>query len=222
MNELIREIEEDMRRERFAHLWHRFGRLMVGLSVAVVLVTIVAVVLQNRKENAAMEQTALFIRGIDRMNVEDFKGAIAVFNEFASDSSSSFYGLAMLQKARAQEALDNEKGAAQTYRELADSKGVFSHLSALLASSQNGQPVEPDRSSPFYYTQLEWKGWQLLEQGKKPEAVAVFMQIRADLNAPMSMRVRMNEVVQHVAPQRLRANSKDIAKDGPEHVRPAK
>lgn len=210
MNELIREIEEDIRRERFNRLWHRFGRMMVGLSVAVVLVTIGVVVMQNSRESAAMESTAHFIRGIDRMNIEDFKGAIAIFDEFTPEDKS-YYALAMLQKAKAQESLDDRKGAAATYQQLAASKGLFSNLGELLAPSENGQVITPDKSSPFYYTQLEWRGWQLFEQGKKKEAVDIFMGLRAELDAPMSLRVRMNEVVQHVAPERLRNHEQNHA-----------
>jgi hypothetical protein len=203
MNELISEIESDIRREKFDRLWKRFGKIMVGVSVAVVLVTIGIVIMQNQKQARAMASTAEYIRGIDRMNVEDFKGAISVFEGLASDASSPYYGMAQLQKARAQEALGDKDGAAKTYAQLASHDSVFGRMGALAASAQNTSQAEPDKSSPFFYTQSEWKAWNLLSAGKKNEAVAVFMMLREDLDAPMTLRSRANDVVQHIAPEKL-------------------
>src|SRR5688500_15726335 len=118
MNELLREIEDDIRRERFNHLWHRFGRIMVGVSIVVVLATIAVVIMQNQKQSAAMEKTAQFIRGIDRIRIEDYKGAITIFDELAADETSPYYGLAMRQKAKAQAALGNNAEAMKTYESL--------------------------------------------------------------------------------------------------------
>jgi hypothetical protein len=204
MNDLVREIEDDIRRERFDRLWQRFGRIMVGISVCVVLATIAVVVMQNQKKTHAMEQTSEYIRGIDRMNVEDYKGAITIFDRFAEDTNTPYYGLAMLQKAKAQEALGNNKAAGETYQKLAARKDAFGSLAALLAPTETGQLIDPDKASPFYYTEQEWKAWQLFGKGQTKEAVDIFMVLREDLDAPMSLRARMNDVVQHVAPERLR------------------
>lgn len=211
MNELISEIESDIRREKFDRLWKRFGKIMVGVSVLVVLVTIGIVIMQNQKQSRAMASTAEYIRGIDRMNVEDFKGAIGVFDGLASDSSSPYYGMALLQKARAQEALGDKDGAAKTYAQLASHDSVFGRMGALAASAQNASP-EPDKSSPFFYTQSEWKAWNLLSAGKKNEAAAIFMMLREDLDAPMTLRNRANDVVQHIAPEKLQQAQPDAEK----------
>ena len=203
MNELISEIESDIRREKFDRLWKRFGKIMVGVSVLVVLVTIGIVIVQNQKQSHAMASTAEYIRGIDRLNVEDFKSAISVFEGLASDTSSPYYGLALLQKARAQEALGDKAGAAKTYAQLASHDSVFGRMGALAASAQGATQSEPDKASPFFYTQSEWKAWSLLSAGKKSEAVAIFMMLREDLDAPTSLRSRANDVVQHIAPEKL-------------------
>lgn len=222
MNDLAREIEDDIRRERFDRLWKRFGRIMVGISVLVVLVTIAVVVMQNQKENHAMEKTAQYIRGIDRMNVEDYKGAITVFSEFSDEEDSSYYGLAMLQKAKAQEALGNQEAAGRTYQMLAKKQGVFGSLAALLAPMETGKMITPNKESPFYYTQQEWKAWQLLQANQKEEAIAIFMSLRENLDAPMSLRSRMNDVVQHIAPEKLLPENPVTKTDGKNTAKKAK
>ena len=47
MNELVREIEEDIRQERIDRLWRSFGKGMVGLSIAVILTTVAVVMVQT-------------------------------------------------------------------------------------------------------------------------------------------------------------------------------
>jgi hypothetical protein len=205
MNELLREIEDDIRRERLDRLWQKFGRMMVYASIAAVVLTIVIVIIQSNREELAMEKTSQFIRGIDRTNVEDFKGAISIFEELASDTSSPYAGLALLQKAKAQQALGDKDGAIKTYQILAERDAALGGLAKLLLPSKDGKLVEPDKASPFYRSQQEWLGWQLLEQGKKDEAVEIFWSLREDTQAPMPLRERMHEVLQHVAPQKLLA-----------------
>jgi hypothetical protein len=207
MNELIREIEDDIRRERFEKLWHDFGKVMIGISAVVILATVVIVLMQNHRQSRAMEQTAIYIKGTDRINIEDYKGAIPIFDELARDAHSPYYGPAMLRKAQSQNALGDSAGAAKTYAELAKSGGAFSELAKMLTPDLANEPV---KSSPFYYSQSEAKGWLLLGAGKKDEAVAQFASVAKDSETPYSMRERLNEVLQHIAPDALK---KEVAHD---------
>ena len=201
MNELVREIEEDIRRERYEKLWNSFGKLMVGISITVVLVTIGIVLVQDRRHTQATEKTMQMIKAIDRMNAEDFKGAIALLDGLAQDMSSDYYGPAMLRKAQAQKAAGDESGAQKTYETLAAKEHVYGQL-AKLAVSDKDIPA-PDTNTPFYYTQRELQGWQLMEHGKKDEAIAAFNALYADPVTPPSLRERMQEVLQHLAPDSL-------------------
>lgn len=196
MNELYREIEEDIRRERVQKLWHGFGKLMVAASVAVILFTAFVVIMQNHRQARATEQTMQLLQGIDRLRVEDYKGAIVALNELTADTGSSYYGLAMLRKAQAQTALGDRESAAKTYQELAKNDPVFGGLGNMLGNDAS----EPDPKSPFYFSQEEWNGWQLMQRGKKDEAVATFTALRDDAQVPYSMHQRMQEVVRFIAP----------------------
>lgn len=200
MNELVREIEEDIRRERIDRIWHSFGKLMVGVSVAIIMATIGVVIVQDQKRSNAMEQTTQLIKGIDRIHIENYKGAISVFNKLSGDASSPYYGLAMLRKAQAYKALGNEEAATSTYKMLAASDAVFGDLAKILASSDDSKPIEPRQGSPFYYSQAEARGWQLMREGKKDEAVTMFLTIFENPEAPATMRDRLSEVLQHLSP----------------------
>lgn len=203
MNEMLRELEDDIRRARYEKLWHSFGKLMVWASVAVVLGTIVVVVWQNHERNEAMVKTTELIRGIDRLQLEDYKGAISVFSPLAQDKSSAHYGLAMLRIAQAKRGLSDIEGANAAYAELADKDPVFGGLASLMLPPKGDDVEKPRKGTPFYLARSEMRGWKLLSIGKTDNAVAQFLALYQDKDAPFSLRLRMTEALQHLAPARL-------------------
>lgn len=207
MNELVREIEEDIRRERIDKLWNSFGKMMVGVSVAIVVFTIAFVVMQDRRLARENSMTGQMLRGVDRLNIEDYKGAIPIFEALSADPSSSYYGPAMLRKAQAQIALGQGDEAKKTYAALAAHDATFGPLGKVLSyggSVEQGDTLaQPEQDSPLYYTGSEFRAWQLLQQGKKDEAVALFLTLYKDTSAPASMHDRLLEALQHVAPGQL-------------------
>jgi hypothetical protein len=204
MNELLHEIEDDIRQEKFDRLWQGLGKIMVGISVAVVLATIVVVVMQNHKQSVAMEQTDQFIRGMSDFTAQDYKGAVAEFASLSASAGSAYYGMAMLRTAQAQEKSNDNKTAAETYQALAAHGGIFGDLAAMRIDGA----IQPDRHSPFYFTQSEWAGWQLLKAGKKTEAVAQFSALRDDADAPYSLRQRMRDVVGAMSDEQMNDEKK--------------
>jgi hypothetical protein len=215
MSELFREIQEDIRRERIDNLWHGFGKVMVAISVVVVLATIGVVIFQNHTRSRAMDKTSQMLKGLDRINIEDFKGAIPIFEELSHDKNSTYYGLAMLRKAQAQLALGQKDDAKKTYDTLAANDPLTGPLAQLIGYSIAPKADEvfpaPDKNSPLYYSVSEFRGWQLMQSGKKDQAIDQFMAMIEDEKIPSSMHDRLLDVVQHIAPEKLAAKPK--AKD---------
>ena len=206
MNELVREIEEDIRQERIDRLWRSFGKGMVGLSIAVILTTVAVVMVQDHKRNQAIDQTTQMIKGIDRMNIEDFKGAIPIFDQLASHEDSTYYEWVMLRKAQAELALGQGSETQKIYETLAKRDDVVGALAKLLHygnTASNDNVPAPNKNAPLYYTQSEFRAWQLLELGKNDQAVDQFMALWQDSGTPSSLHERVTEILQHIAPEKL-------------------
>ncbi len=202
MSELLREIEEDIRNERIRKVWRAVSKVMVQASVLVVLGTIGIVTWQHYSQSRAMEQTSRFMKGIDRLGVEDYRGAIAAFDELSADKGTSYYALAMLHKGQAEELSGDREAARKTYDALARSGASdenFTVLASLLAVSDSDALLPaPGKDTPFAYTRSEWRAWQLLKQGKRDEAVAIFTELSDDERVPYSLRARASEVLSHL------------------------
>lgn len=209
MNELFLEIQEDVRRERAEKLWRSFGRFAVWASVVVVFLTILFVVWQDHTRSVGAEKTALLLKGNDRMALEDYKGAVPIFDSLASDKDSPHYGIAMLRKAQAQTLGGDAEGAKQTYAELSKTNSEFAELAKIKTPAGDEAPA--DISSPFYFSFTEYRAWDLLAQGKKSEAAELFAAIASNDLAPPSQGARAQEVLQHIAPEKFAAGR--LAKD---------
>lgn len=196
MSDLLKEFEQDIRRERLDQLWQRFGRMMVGLSVVVVVVTVVYVVWHDYATNRAMEQTSGLVTGGERLNAQKYKEATVEFDKVIATGDASHASLAMLRKAQAQKADGDEGAAIKTYEELAKRDGMYADLAKINLE----QDKAPPRDSAFYFTRSEQYAWGLLKAGKKEEAVKIMQSLRDDNEAPRSQRNRLTQLLSHLAP----------------------
>ncbi|MDX1974699.1 MAG: hypothetical protein SFT92_03380 [Rickettsiales bacterium] len=202
MTDFLREIEEDIRRQRLAELWSKLGKAAVIASVTIVLVTVVYVLWQNHRASYQAEQTSLLLRGMERLQSSDYRGAVELFDTIIVDSNANYQALALLQKAQALKALGDEAGVKATLQALAalQSKNPIAGLAPVLAADASDTLIEPVKDSPFYYSQQEARAWQLLKQAKPKEAALVLQELINDRASPSSMRKRAQELLALVAP----------------------
>jgi len=204
MSELFKEIEDDIKQEKFEKLWRSFGRVMVWASIGLVVVTVGFVLWQNNSQNAAEAKTAQLLRGIDRLQIEDYKGAAPIFSALTDEDNSPYYAIAMLRKAQAQELSGDKEGAEKTYAVLAKHDGDLAEIAKLKGKIDNVAP-----NSPFYYSLLEYKAWQLLGEGKKADAAENFKNLANDEKTPKTIAERAGEVLRTIAPEKQNEKSDD-------------
>lgn len=61
---LLREMEEDLRRERLRLLWKRFGNAIIGLSAGVIVITLLSVAWKSYQESREVKHTSAFLNAI--------------------------------------------------------------------------------------------------------------------------------------------------------------
>ncbi|MEZ5690170.1 MAG: tetratricopeptide repeat protein [Rickettsiales bacterium] len=205
MSELFREIEEDLKKEKFDKIWRIIWRIAIFGSIIVVLVTGAYVGWDNYRQSKEEANTMKLLQGAERLEIKDYKGASLIFSSLTDDKNSSYYPLAMLQKAWAQEQGDDLSGALKTYQHLANSNSELADFARLKLLKDH--EIKIDKNSPFYYTMLENEAWKLLANGKKSEAIDIFVELTKADNVPNSMAARARGVVRLLSPKKL--ESKD-------------
>lgn len=203
MSELLREIEEDLRNERLQKLWQRFGKVMVGVSVSVVVVTIAYVIWQDQHFAKQTSLTARLMKGAEQSNAGQYKEAIAAFEALANDTSGDYRTIVLLHKAKAEKLANHVDTAGKTYSQvISEGKGNFDNpyiaLASVLAANDKDTATAPQQGTAFYYTRSEWHGWQLVTAGKATEAKTVFSALAQNMEAPSSLRERASLVSAHL------------------------
>lgn len=217
MSDLLKEFEDDLRREKSEALWKNIGRNLVGISIAIVIGTIGGVVWKEYKASRSAKQTTALMTGFERLEVEDYKGAVEAFSDSAEKSSGAAYGIAMLNKAYALQKTGDVAASQETYKALAQESGddvaAFSSVAKILAARDSKEIIAPVKGEPFYHAQLEWKAWQLMDADKKEEAIGIFISLNDDKDTPAGVRGRAAEALQLLAPDKLLPKSAEVKSD---------
>ncbi len=217
MSDLLQEFQDDLRREKSEAFWKNFGRNMVGISIAIVIGTVGGVIWKEYRSSQSEKQTSALINGFERLEVEDYKGAVEAFSTAAEQASGGAYGIAMLNKAHAMQKAGDAAGALETYKTLANESGsdvaAFASVAKILAARDSKNIIEPVKGEPFYHAGLEWKAWQLLDADKKEEAIGIFATLNDGVDTPQGVRGRAAEALQLLAPEKLLPKTAGVKAD---------
>lgn len=208
---LIREIREDLRREKFEKLWKQYGASLIAALVAIVL-AVAGYQAWRAWELSRREARSTDFLAAETLSARDPAAAEAAFAELAADGKDGYAMLAgfhaaglLARQGRAEEAADAfEKLAAGTdhplYRDLAKLRSV----SARLASTK---PVEDpdhladvlaplmDDANPWRYSAREFAAVLALQRGDEAQARELLGKLAADVETPQGIRARAAELL---------------------------
>ena len=111
MSDIFREVEEDLRRARYRHLWERFGAYVIGLAVLIVVGTAAWRGYEYWQERQAAASGDRYIEAISIANGGDHAAAAAAFAAIQAEGNGSYPMLARL-RAASERALAGENDAA--------------------------------------------------------------------------------------------------------------
>lgn len=100
-DELLRELNDDIQRERWAALWRRYGRQATTGVVLLVAGVVAVVAWQNYLRGQHEGATAQLLNGIALLERGDAAGAADVFHAVRESQRGTLAALAGLQEARA-------------------------------------------------------------------------------------------------------------------------
>jgi hypothetical protein len=145
-DEFIREVDEELQRDKLKALWDRFGSLVIAL--AVLLVVGVAgyegwKAWQRSQRHAEAER---FAAAEADLAAQRWQAAASAFDSFAADASPGYGALARLREAAALEGAGDTAGAAAALDRLAADSGadpLLRDLATLLSVSAQVDTGDP-------------------------------------------------------------------------------
>lgn len=220
-DEFIREVDEELQREKLGELWKRHGWLVVGAAVAVVLATAGWVGWQRWQEHRRAQEAERFAVHEQAARSAAPAEAAAGLLDFAKEASPGFAAVARLHAAALSGRAADETGALAALDAVAaDSSAdpLLRDAARLLAASRRLEVEDPRNLlaslEPLAAEGMPWRhaARQLLaavqlRAGAREEAVATLRRLVEDAEAPASLRGRAAELLEALGAPVTRSTS---------------
>ena len=208
MSDVFQEVDEELRRDKAAELWKRYGNYVVGAAVALVVGTAGYVAWRDYNHRQAVAHSTAFFDATLSAGADPGK-AIPALDTLARETSGGYAALARLREAALQASGGKRDEAAATYRSVAEDGAApveLRDLARLLASLQSADKTSAadlekqlealrGSSSPWRFSAYELIALAALRGGDAAKARELFAKISDDSAAPTSMRGRAAEMI---------------------------
>lgn len=208
---LLREIQEDLRRERLEKLWQRYGSVLIGAALAIVVAVAAYQAWKAWELSRREAHSEAFIKAEERA-ANDSVAAAEAFSAIADQGRS---GLAVLagfrQAALLADAGKLEDAAAEyaalaarvdhpLYRDLARLRWVSARLISDPAAAEDARLGEAlatltGETNPWRFSAREIIAAIALRKGDVEQAREVFGKLQADVETPQGIRSRASEMM---------------------------
>lgn len=210
---IIREVEEDLRRERYERLWKKYGPFVIG-TVAVVLVSMLGwQQWQAYQERQRAKEAETFLAAIELL--EDGKEAAAAnaFGELAGKAGPGYRAVARMHEAEAYLEQGNPDRALNAFDALAKDGSVNPKLRALAALkgafllADSASPTELKKrlaaplrpGSPWRFAAQEVVAYAHYRAGQFGEARNAYQTLVNEYDAPSYIRDRARNMLALIA-----------------------
>jgi hypothetical protein len=221
---LLREVQEELRREQMEQIWKRYNGLILTAATIIVLSVAGYQFLENRRissEEAAGSSFAAAESLSDNKKKEEAQKAFAAI---ADDGPSGYAALAKLRLASAEAKDGKTADAVATYDSLAKQPGAddllksFAQLQAASLRMADADYTEIQNrltpligdGAPFASTAREFLGIAAYKAKKYDEARSYLEPLMVDPNAPQDLQERVKIVMGEIAAAQV-AGSKPAA-----------
>lgn len=207
MSDIFREVEEDVRRERYAKLWKQYGDYVIGFA-ALVVIAVAGYQLWLRYE--AKQQLRASEEFTAAMELTDPAQSEAAFAHLAQNAPGGYAKLARFQQANALLQSGKRDAAVTIYKQIAPSDdtllGGAARLRAAwaLADTASKSDLEAlispltDASSPWRFMAREILAFADYKAGNEKQALAGFQMLAREPDAPQGIRERASAMAAYL------------------------
>lgn len=215
----FRELEEEMRRERFAAIWKRYGIYIVLLAAAIVVGVAGSQIWESWSRSQAESTGTEYDAAAALVEAGKIDEAAAAFGNIAASGPRGFATLASLSEAGILLKQDKRAEALAIFDRLAEDRSadpLLSNLSRLQAASlklgeadftemeNRLKPLTGDNSA-WRYVARELLGTAAFKAGKLDEARTILSPLLVDPEMPRGSSERISRLMADIATAELPA-----------------
>jgi hypothetical protein len=206
---LLREIDEELRQDKYLEIWRKYG---VYIIAVVVIIVGSAAGFQGWRSYTASQNRAAgeqFNRALELSQTNQTDNAAQAFAKLAQEGPAGYALLARFEQASLQARKGDKAGAGLLYRAIADDKnvdGIYRDLAALLAVNEEMDSGDPTAliqrlatltgpSNPWRFSARELTGMLAFRKGDRDQAQNLFSTLANDPAAPQGVRQRAAQML---------------------------
>jgi hypothetical protein len=203
------EVAEELKQERYAALWKRYGRLVVALAVVIVVAVAGYQYWRQQQQSARMAASERFTQALSLQREGKLKEAQEAFAAAAHNAPSGYSALARLHQAALFLKAGDKSAAFGAYEQLAGDDSIdplFRDAAVLqwayagLDDSDAAQMIERLRpltaaESPWRHLAREFTALYSERAGRRADAVRILTELEKDKDAPAGVRSRSRELL---------------------------
>ena len=204
----IREVDEEVRRDRLLNLWRRYGRLLL-IGIGLFLIALAAFLYwREERARAAGELGEQFMQALTQLEGGNTAAATPTLDKLAAADRPGYEALAKLTQAGIAAQNGQTEQAAKLYRAIAADEALaqpFRDLATLKALRLDYDTQPPAKlieqlrplaqaGNPWFGTAGEMLAVAYIRDGKPELAGPLFATIARDPNVPPSLRLRAGQM----------------------------
>lgn len=210
-DELIREIDDELRQDKAMQFWKAYGNYVIGAAVAMVLGVAGHQGWQHWDLSQRQQAGDSFVAAQRLADADKTEDALAAFAKLRQDAGAGYPLLARLREAALKAKAGDTASAIADYRAIAADGGIdgpYRDLASVLAATigldagedANGIITQlaplTDGTNAFRHTARELTAAAHLKLGDKAKARELFDALALDPGAPAGVRNRAREMGQ--------------------------
>ena len=205
---LFKEIDEDLRQQKYADLWKKYNKILIGILIVLIVSVGSFKGWEAYQLNRKYEESNLFSSALKSIQANNLSAADSILNNIKAASGSGYSILSKFNQASILSQKGDKNTAATLYLALSEDMGIektYRDIAIILFALNSSKSDRIDISlnklnllinsnSPWRYTAKELSAMLLYEKGKMSDALILYQEITADKTAPNGIRERASEM----------------------------
>ena len=207
-DDLFREVDEEVRQEKYIKIWKRYGIYIITLALAIILITVGIVVWRDMERTTLESNSEGLISAIDASSDRQNE-ALEKLQILGNQANEGYRLLAQLREGAILSKMGDIAGAIKIYDNISldtSQDKIYRDLAIVLAvshgiSQMSLEEVEGrlasiiEETNPWRYSARELVATAIMVSGNKKRAIKEFKPLVADTKAPAGVRARAAEML---------------------------
>jgi hypothetical protein len=210
-DDLFREVEEEVRKERYEQLWKDYGTYIIGAAAALIIAVGGWQAWQSYQLSQRQDASARFEAAQQTAQAGDLAGAETAFQAIVNDAPEGYQSLARFRLAELQMAQNKRDEGLATLRELTRDPEPLLQAAARMRlawtvadtapRAELDALIEPlsGADNPWRFNAAELRAYLDYHSGNRDQAQAAYARLATEAEAPTALRQRASQISQYLS-----------------------